>query len=201
MPQPWHYEDDAVRIRKLCVGPLENNAYIVSCARTGKAVVIDAAAEADRLAAALGGLTPLAILTTHGHWDHVQAARGLADRLSIPFRLHAADAAAFGLEPDEPVAAGLVSVGDLAIEAVPTPGHTPGSVCFSLPGIVFSGDTLFPGGPGATAGPEEFATVLESVEAGLFTLPDATIVMPGHGLDTTIGTERPSLPAWRARGW
>lgn len=201
MPQPWHYEDDTVRIRKICVGPLENNAYVVACARTGNAVLIDAAAEPDRLEAALAGLTAIAVLTTHGHWDHVQAARDVADRLSIPFRLHDADAEQFGLEPDEPVVPGPIPVGDLVIQALHTPGHTPGSVCYSLPGIVFSGDSLFPGGPGATAGPEEFGEVLESITAKLFTLPDTTLVMPGHGLDTTIGTERPSLPEWRARGW
>ncbi len=96
---------------------------------------------------------------------------------------------------------GGLSFGGLAMEAIHTPGHTPGSTCFLLEDILFSGDTLFPGGPGATADPELFREVMDGLEKRLFTLPDETRVLPGHGLATTIGTERPSLPEWRRRGY
>lgn len=197
-----HFEDDVVRVRKVCVGPYENNAYIVSCVKTNQAVLIDAASEPDRLIAALQGLIPHAILTTHGHFDHIGAAREVADRLAIPFRLHPDDASIAGITPDVPLAEESIAVGDMTIEALATPGHTPGSICFAVGLLVFSGDTLFPGGPGATRGPSTgFATIINSIEHRLFTMPDETLVMPGHGLDTTVGTERPHLDEWRKRGW
>ncbi len=202
MPTPWHYCDDTMAVRKVCVGSWENNAYVLACRATGVAVVIDAAAEADRVVAAVEDLTPLAILTTHGHFDHVGAAREVADRLGVPFRLNQADAETFDLTPDAPLSNGPIAVGELTLTAVETPGHSPGSVCFTVGGLLFSGDTLFPGGPGATAGPgANFTQIMASLDNHLFTLADNTLVLPGHGLDTTIGTERPHLPEWRHRGW
>jgi glyoxylase-like metal-dependent hydrolase (beta-lactamase superfamily II) len=202
MPIPWHYHDDAMAVRKVCVGSWENNAYVVACRSTGSAVIIDAAAEGDRVVAAVDDLAPLAVLTTHGHFDHVGAAREVADRLGVPFCLNDADAATFGLTPDGPLSSGPIAVGELTLTAVETPGHSQGSVCFTIGDLLFSGDTLFPGGPGATAGPgADFAQIMASLEDHIFTLADDTLVLPGHGLDTTIGTERPHLPEWRARGW
>ncbi len=197
----WHYTSERLRIRKVCLGSWENNVYVVACATTGAAVIIDASAEPDEIVRAVADVTPLAILTTHGHFDHVGAARPVADRLGIPFLLHPADAATFDVEPDGDLLAGPIDVGTITLETIATPGHTPGSVCLVADGVVFSGDTLFPGGPGATRGPgSDFSTIMDSVDQ-LLTMPDATLVMPGHGLDTTIGTERPHAAAWRARGW
>ena len=197
----WHYTSERLRIRKVCLGSWENNVYVVACAATGAAVIIDASAEPDAIVAAAADVTPIAVLTTHGHFDHVGAARPVADRLGIPLRLHPADATTFGLEPDEELDAGPIDVGAITLEAVETPGHTPGSVSLVADGVLFSGDTLFPGGPGATRGPgSDFTTIMNSVDR-LLTMPDATLVMPGHGLDTTIGAERPHAAAWRARGW
>jgi len=199
----WQYEDDVLRIRELVVGPLENNVYVVACARTDKAVIIDAAAEAERIEAAVSDVEPVAILTTHGHHDHVGAAVEVRRRLAVPFRIHRADSAAAGISPDLPLEDGEeVDVGELRLGVVHTPGHTPGSTCFTLPGHLFSGDTLFPGGPGATGRPgSSFELIIGSIRDRLMTLPDDTLVHPGHGRGTTIGTERPHLPEWIARGW
>lgn len=202
MTIPWHYQDDAKAVRKLSVGPMDNNCYVLACRATAAAVIIDAAAEPDRIVAAVADVKPQAILTTHGHFDHVGAARVVADQLAIPFLLSDADAQLFGIAPDAPLAGGPIAVGDLTLEAIATPGHSPGSICLTIGNLLFSGDTLFPGGPGATTGPgADFDQIMTTLDDHLFLLPDDTLVLPGHGLDTTIGTERPHVPAWRARGW
>lgn len=201
MPIPWHLETATVLIRKVCVGGLENNAYVVACAVTRKAVLVDAAAEAERLLEELADVEPLAILTTHGHWDHVGAAAEVSQRLGVPFRVHAADSEMVAAPVDEPIAVGAITVGNLTIEAIHTPGHTQGSVTFSVGGVLLTGDTLFPGGPGGTASEQSFGQIIVSLETAIFSKPDQTLVFPGHGLDTTIGAERPDLAAWRARGW
>lgn len=202
MSFPWHFETDAYRIRKLGVGSYENNAYIVACRRTSRAVIVDAAAEPETIVAAMDGLAPQAILTTHGHFDHVGAAQQVASTLGIPFLLHPADEELAKMSADGPVGEGPITVGEIEITAVHTPGHTLGSTCLLLPGVALTGDTLFPGGPGATVSPgSSFEQIIASIEEHLMVLPDETLVMPGHGLDTTIGTERPSLPEWIARGW
>jgi glyoxylase-like metal-dependent hydrolase (beta-lactamase superfamily II) len=122
--------------------------------------------------------------------------------LGIPIRIHPADAVPAGLAEFAPIAPEeIIEVGDLRLRAIHTPGHTPGSTCFLLDDLLFSGDTLFPGGPGATHSPDQFAEIMGSLERHLFALPDETRVLPGHGLDTTIGAERPSLPEWRRRGY
>lgn len=202
MAQPWHHTTETLNVRKITVGPYENNVYVVACAETAEAVIVDAAAEPDRILAAVADVTPGAILTTHGHHDHIGAARAVASALDIPFCLHPADADIAGIEPDAPLDPGPIAVGTTSITALATPGHTPGSTSLVLDGAVLTGDTLFPGGPGATRFPyADFDTIIASIEQHLFTLEDATIVMPGHGLDTTVGTELPHLGEWITRGW
>ena len=200
----WVHEDSRVRVE--AIGPLgayENNAYIVSSPVTGDAIVVDAAAEADRILAACRGLDVVEIVTTHGHHDHLQAVDRVSAELDVGWRLHPADVEISGRSPDGALTDGEeIVVGDVAVHVVHTPGHTPGSVCFVVEPVLLSGDTLFPGGPGATRWEySSFGQIMDSIERKLFTLPGPTLVYPGHGRPTTVDDERPHADEWRARGW
>jgi glyoxylase-like metal-dependent hydrolase (beta-lactamase superfamily II) len=200
---PLHYEDTDVEITKLSVGPMDNNVYVVRCRQTGEALLIDAANEADRLLRLARERGVGQVLETHGHSDHIQAVPEMR-QAKYAVGVHPDDAAMLP-DYDFLIEDGHVfEVGRLRLQTLHTPGHTPGSLCFRLEGapVVFTGDTLFPGGPGATRFPySSFPTIIRSIEDRLFTLPPDTIVMPGHGKDTTIGTERPHLQEWIDRGW
>lgn len=203
MAHPAHYEASDVRIDKYVVGPFENNVFIVRCKQTGEAVLLDAANEHELLLEVSRATGVRRVLTTHGHWDHIQAVVAMRDA-GIDVGIAPDDAAMlpgydFTIADDE-----VIAVGDLRLRTIHTPGHTPGSTSFLLEGhpVLFSGDTLFPGGAGNTATPEgDFPLIIESIDRRLFTLPADLLVLPGHGLDTTIGTERPHLQEWIDRGW
>jgi len=197
------YEDDRAEVHKMVVGRLDTNVYVLRCRRTGVAAMVDAADDAEQLLAACRELGVTKVLQTHGHWDHVQAVPALR-AAGYPVLIGPGDAAMISGDDGPLDHDAVVEVGALELQVLATPGHTPGSTCFRLSGspLVFGGDTLFPGGPGATGGdPRRFATILDSIENRLFTLAGDTVVLPGHGDPTTIGTERPSLADWRARGW
>jgi len=203
MAQPAHYEDTTVRIDKLVVGPFENNVFIVRCKATGEAAIIDAANEHERLVPIARATGVRRVLTTHGHWDHIQAVTAMRDA-GIDVGIAPADAAMLPsydfLMPDDEV----LTIGELRLRTLHNPVHTRGSTSFRLVGhpVLFSGDTLFPGGPGNTQTPEgDFPMIIESIDHRLFTLPADLLVFPGHGLDTTIGDERPHLDEWVQRGW
>jgi glyoxylase-like metal-dependent hydrolase (beta-lactamase superfamily II) len=189
-------------VRSLVAGPFETNVYLAACPATGRAVLIDPADDAGRILEMAAGLAVEAVLLTHGHQDHLEAVGVVCRALGVPPRLHPADAALAGLAGALPLTDGEeIRCGTVALEVRHTPGHTPGSVCFWSGTTLFSGDTLFPGGPGATAGPAAFREVMASLRTRLFTLPDDTTVLPGHGPGTTIGAERPALDEWERRGW
>jgi glyoxylase-like metal-dependent hydrolase (beta-lactamase superfamily II) len=199
-----HYEDSQVEIHKTVVGPMDNNVYVVRCKDTGDAVLVDAANEHDQLLELCRTLGVRSVIETHGHWDHIQAVPQLRDA-GYDVAVTAADAAMLPsydslLEDDT-----FLEVGRLRLRTILTPGHTPGSMCFAIEGspVLLSGDTLFPGGPGNTKFElGSFPTIIDSIERRLFApFSENTIVMPGHGADTTIGTERPHLDEWVARGW
>lgn len=194
--------ESGLLVRSLVAGPLENNVYLAACPATGRALLIDPADDAERILEMTAGWEVGAILLTHGHQDHLGAAAEMSRALHSPLLLHPADAPLAGLAGTIPLADGdQVPCGRLAVEVRHTPGHTAGSVCFVAGGTLFSGDTLFPGGPGATAGREAFTTVMASLRRCLFTLADDTLVLPGHGPATTLGAERPFLDEWERRGW
>jgi glyoxylase-like metal-dependent hydrolase (beta-lactamase superfamily II) len=198
-----HIDGDGLEVHKVVVGPFENNVFVLRCTETGEAVLLDAANEHDRLLELCRGLGVTRVLETHGHWDHIQAVPQLRDA-GYAVHVTAEDA---GMLPSYDQVLdddAVIEVGRLRLRTIHTPGHTPGSMCFLVEGrpLLFSGDTLFPGGPGNTKnGTGDFPTIIESVEHKLFTLPPDTLVMPGHGLDTTIATERPHLQEWIDRGW
>ena len=198
-----HYEDAQAEIHKVVVGPVDNNVFVLRCKQTGDAVLLDAANEHDLLLDLCRDLGVRTVLETHGHWDHIQAVPAVRDA-GYQVGVTAEDAEMLEaydyLLEDESV----IEVGRLRLHTLLTPGHTPGSMCFRLEGspLLFSGDTLFPGGPGATGFPGgDFDRIIASIDRRLFTLPADTIVLPGHGDDTTIGAERPHLDEWIERGW
>jgi len=197
------FADDRLHIRKLSVGGLDNNVYILIDAATRESVIVDCADEAERILAACHDTKVQAIWETHGDGDHIRALDAVRSALDVPVAIHRADAAALSSGPDRYLEHGdLLTVGSLSFLVLHTPGHTAGGVCFSYPGHLIAGDTLFPGGPGNTrrAG-SDFPLLIEKIKTHLFVLPDETRVYPGHGRETTIGAERPHLAEWIARGW
>lgn len=201
-------ELDRITISKLSVGPMDNNAYLLRCRSTGEQVLIDAANEAPRLLELAGSAGLSAVVTTHHHMDHWVALEEVAAATGARSLVHVDDADGLPI-PSETLRDGdTVRVGDCVLEVIHLVGHTPGSIALlyrdpaGFPHL-FTGDSLFPGGVGNThQDPEAFASLIDDVEQKLFgRLPDETWVYPGHGNDTTLGAERPELPAWRARGW
>jgi glyoxylase-like metal-dependent hydrolase (beta-lactamase superfamily II) len=198
------WSDAAVEVHRFVVGPVENNVYVVRCRRSGQAALIDAANEHERLLAVATRLGVTSVLETHGHWDHIQAVAQVREA-GIDVWVRAEDAGQLPgydhlLEDDD-----VLRVGDLRVRTIHTPGHTPGSISFAVEGtpLLFTGDTLFPGGPGNTTfDGGDFATIITSIEERFFrAMGDATIIWPGHGAPSTLGVERPHLDEWVARGW
>lgn len=214
-------ELDEVVIRKASVGPMDNNVYLLTCRATGDQLLVDAAADPDRLLALVREGSRVGrldhVVTTHRHADHVGA---LESVLAVTGAHHACGAPDAGAMP-APVHRRLrhgdvLAVGHVTLEVVALRGHTPGSVALayrepaharapgSRPGRVHlvTGDSLFPGGPGRTEDAQAFGSLMHDLEARVFgRFDDATWVYPGHGSDTTLGAERPHLAEWRARGW
>ena len=204
-PGPAHYETTDVRIDKMVVGPYENNVFVLRDKGTGDAVLIDAANEHELLLEVSRATGVRRVLTTHGHFDHIQAVTADARRRHRRRHRRPQDAEMlpgydFTIPDDE-----VIEVGDLRLRTIHTPGHTRGSTCFLLEGhpVLFSGDTLFPGGVGqhhvrGRRLPHDHPV---GRRAACSRCRPRRLVLPGHGLDTTIGTERPHLDEWVERGW
>jgi glyoxylase-like metal-dependent hydrolase (beta-lactamase superfamily II) len=195
-------------ITKVSVGPMDNNAYLLRCEATGDVLLIDAANDAGTLLRELGDAPLRTVVTTHRHPDHWQALAEVVKETGSRPAAHPADADELPVTVTDLLPHGsVVRVGDVPLEVIHLVGHTPGSIALVYrepggPPHLFTGDSLFPGGPGKTWNPADFTSLINDLERKVFgTLPDETWVYPGHGDDTTLGTERPHLPEWRARGW
>lgn len=196
-------------ISKVAVSEMANNAYLLRCTATGQALLVDAAAEPETLHRLVGSADLRTVVTTHGHWDHHRALPDVVAATGAQTVAHDADAADLPVPVDRTVAHGdTVAVGEQVLEVVHLRGHTPGSIALVWRGEgdagthVFTGDSLFPGGPGRTTTPADFTSLMDDLEERVFgPMEDATWIYPGHGKDTTLGAERPHLGEWRARGW
>ena len=199
----------ALQITKVATPPFENNCYLLRCTATGDTLLVDAAGDAPRLLDLVGDGRLVGVVETHDHWDHVGALAEVVAATSAPVIAHLADAPGLPVPADRLVDDGdEVQVGQARFGVIHLLGHTPGSIALLYEGDperphLFTGDSLFPGGVGNTdKDPQRFGTLIDDVERKLFgPLPDETWVYPGHGGDTTLGAERPSLPEWRERGW
>jgi len=199
-----HHADTDLEVHKLVVGPMDNNVFVLRCKHTGDSVLIDAANEHEQLLELAQSLGVRRVLETHGHWDHIQAVPQMRDA-GYSVGVTAADAAMLDSYDEIIEDDAVIAVGRLRLRTILTPGHTPGSICFQVEDkpLLFSGDTLFPGGPGNTSFEGgDFDKIISSLDRRLFAGLDAqTIVLPGHGSDTTIGAESPHLQEWVDRGW
>lgn len=198
----------ALVISKLAVGDYDNNAYLLRCRSTGEQLLVDAAAEPQRLLDLIGPGGVVGVLTTHAHRDHWSALADVLAATGAPHLAGAIDADDIDVPTDVRLADGdTVRFGDVVLDVIHLRGHTPGSIALIYddpegPPHVFTGDCLFPGGIGRTTTSEDFDSLIGDVTARLFdVLPDETWVYPGHGFDTTLGAERPALDEWRARRW
>jgi len=198
------YADAACEVHHFVVGPISNNVYVIRCKETGNATLLDAANEHERLLNVAQRLGVTSVLETHGHWDHIGAVNEVREAgISVWVReedAHMLPSYDQLLEDDS-----VLTIGKLRLRTIHTPGHTPGSICFALEGanLLFTGDTLFPGGVGnATFEGGDFKTLIASVEERLFRpFGPETLFFPGHGAGSTIGVESPHLDEWVARGW
>ena len=193
-----HYEGTDLIVRKIRVGDMENNTYVLECPETHEAVLIDGCFEPETFLDGARDASIVGILQTHGHRDHVQALKALKEKLQVPVYAHPGDD--YPIAVDHSLSHGeVVSFGQRGVSVLYTPGHTPGGACFLSGRHLVSGDTLFPGGPGNTWNDRKaFEQIIESISTHLLTLPDDTVLCPGHGPLTTVGEQKQHNPFFTA---
>jgi len=193
-------EIGSIQIERLELGPLGTNAYIVTCRKTQNSALVDAPAESDIIIDKLKNTKPKYMLLTHNHMDHIGALAQLRNKLKVPLAAHAADAGNLVPSPEILLSDGdTVSVGNLKLTVLHTPGHTPGSLCFRFARYLISGDTIFPGGPGKTGSPADFNQIIKSIIGRIFVLPDDVRIYPGHGDSTVLKKEKDEFAVFASR--
>lgn len=186
-----YFQDDTIAIHMIQCGPYGNNAYIVVCPETNESLVIDAPPDPGALIQAAKQTDVKAILITHNHWDHIEGLDEVVSALGSPVGIGQDDADALDNPPQIRIGDGdQISAGNVTLTAIHTPGHTLGSTCFIFGPHLFTGDTLFPNGPGRTGSPESLKQLLESVESRLFSLEGIGEFFPGHGDIGDLATEK-----------
>jgi glyoxylase-like metal-dependent hydrolase (beta-lactamase superfamily II) len=200
-PPSQTFEDGALRLIKVGpLGPFANNAYAIADRKAGQAIVVDMPSQSARLLEAVRGLRIVAVLLTHSHPDHWAESDEVKQATGAPVHCHPDERIIPADKIDRPLSDGdHLSVGAVSVMVLHTPGHTPGSCCFLVGRHLISGDTLFPGGPGRTNSADDLQRTIASITTSLYTLPDDTIVLPGHGDNTTIGRSRQEYAAFAAR--
>ena len=194
------FENDLVRIASAALGTWQTNCYVLTALESGESLVVDAPDEPEAIITLAAGTAPRYLVLTHNHPDHILALAEVKERLGVPFLGHAYDADGLRLAFDRFLWDGdTLSLGKVKLTVLHTPGHTPGSICLSGPGFLIAGDTVFPGGPGKSFSPASFQELLASIREKILTLPDETVVLPGHGEGTTVGAVRSEYAGFMAR--
>ena len=194
-----HYEDSSIRIDRIKCGPYDNNAYLIVCPDTNESVILDTPAEPEALIEAAQGTNVRYILITHNHMDHLLGFDDVTSAIACPVGIGEADAPALSRPPELLLQDGdEIAVGSLTLKALETPGHTPGSTSFVVGSHLFTGDTLFPGGPGKSGSPEALAQMIENITGKLFVLGDLPFY-PGHGDDGDLETSRQEYAVFESK--
>jgi hydroxyacylglutathione hydrolase len=186
-----------LEIHRLESDPFGTNAYILQCPDRGEGLLIDAPGNSELILEKFSKLKVLWIIITHGHADHTMALEELKSKLKAPLAVHTGDREMLPLTPEWLLKDGdRIYCGNQSLEVMHTPGHTVGSICLKIGNYLLAGDTIFPGGPGKTATPADFEAIFRSIQDKILTLPDSTIILPGHGDSTTVGKERKLIDAF-----
>ena len=192
--------DEDIRIEKLQLGPYGTNCYIVVCNRTKESLVVDAPGDVEKIIERLQGTSPRYVLLTHDHMDHTGALSALRSENNVPLGAHALDSSQISPPPEISLKDGdTVTLGNLAFDVLHLPGHTPGGLGFKVGIHLFSGDSIFPGGPGKTWSPAHLKQLIDSLKSKIFVLSDDTRIYPGHGEITNLKKEREEFAVFESR--